>query len=432
MDPFGLFMFSMAMAILGIFHAIPFTAVHPANNFIERLQGGFRMGYVLGRIGEALDMIAPPRYENNTWYKTRDWSATFPIPTVTTIDDGTETETETETASVSMMTDVLPSRTVVIFSPVAPSETRVHPAVREHAEPGSKLFEAVEARLDEFKTQLAQNLTGTFEVRLNITGDLAPKVLEIVEAHLKVFRAQFVKNIIVASARQTPPPPPRDPFSFSAIPSWMAVLIAISITIFNIKKSQFLRDDVQRFMAATRFSRQEAERMLKHARQSRDDLAQTLNQNRSRILSEVNELDQTFRRECQRHMAHVHTFFEEERQRIQHEIQRFLREEVQPFRTSINTRLTGQLGELQRELDDQEARIRSHVEALQATRLRIPDTDALEAEYENFQEDIRRAQDWTRDFLRRIDEESLSHEQLVDSVKHVEVRVNLSSSILQS
>lgn len=383
------------------------------------------MGYVLGRIGEVLDMIAPPRYENNTWYKTVDWSAAFPIPTVTTtIDDDDRTETETETETVSTMTDMIPSRTVVIFSPVAPSETRIHAAVlREHAEPGSKLFEAVEARLDEFKSQLAQNLTGPFEVRLNITGDLAHKVVEIVDARLKVFRTQIVRNIAAtSSAQQTPaPPPPRGPFSFSAIPSWMVVLIAISVTIFNIKKSQFLRADVQRFMAVTRSSGHEAERMLQYARRSKDELVQTLNRNRSRILSEVDELDQTFRRECQRHMAHVHTSVDEERQRIQKDIDKILREEVEPFRASINTRLTGQLGELQRELDDQEARIRSHVKALQATRLLIPDTDALEAEFEKFQEDVRQTQDRTRDFLRRIDDASRSHGRLFDSVKHVEV-----------
>ncbi|KAL2370382.1 hypothetical protein RJ035_006909 [Blastomyces gilchristii] len=59
MDIIGLVMFSISVALFGGFHKIPFTDIRPEHSFPRRLYGGFRSGYVFGKLGEVLDAILP-------------------------------------------------------------------------------------------------------------------------------------------------------------------------------------------------------------------------------------------------------------------------------------------------------------------------------------------------------------------------------------
>lgn len=66
MDLVTLTLFSMAMASFGLFQSIPFTAIQPRYSFPERFQSAFRIAYVMGHAGEALNMVFPPRYLNGS------------------------------------------------------------------------------------------------------------------------------------------------------------------------------------------------------------------------------------------------------------------------------------------------------------------------------------------------------------------------------
>ncbi|EER23322.1 hypothetical protein D8B26_001416 [Coccidioides posadasii str. Silveira] len=59
MELIGLFLFSVSVAFLGVFHTVPLTNIRPDADFALRLQSGFRMGYVLDRIGEVVDAVVP-------------------------------------------------------------------------------------------------------------------------------------------------------------------------------------------------------------------------------------------------------------------------------------------------------------------------------------------------------------------------------------
>ncbi|KLJ05750.1 hypothetical protein EMPG_10790 [Blastomyces silverae] len=59
MDLIGLVMFSISVALFGGFQKIPFTNIRPEHSFPRRLYGGFRSGYVFGKLGEVLDIILP-------------------------------------------------------------------------------------------------------------------------------------------------------------------------------------------------------------------------------------------------------------------------------------------------------------------------------------------------------------------------------------
>ncbi|KKZ61706.1 hypothetical protein EMCG_03735 [[Emmonsia] crescens] len=59
MDLLGLVMFSISVALFGGFQKIPFTDIQPENSFPRRLYGGFTSGYVLGKLGEILDIVLP-------------------------------------------------------------------------------------------------------------------------------------------------------------------------------------------------------------------------------------------------------------------------------------------------------------------------------------------------------------------------------------
>lgn len=52
-------MFSISVALFGGFQKIPFTDIQPENSFPRRLYGGLRSGYVLGKLGEILDIVLP-------------------------------------------------------------------------------------------------------------------------------------------------------------------------------------------------------------------------------------------------------------------------------------------------------------------------------------------------------------------------------------
>ncbi|OAX83859.1 hypothetical protein ACJ72_01789, partial [Emergomyces africanus] len=64
MDLLGLAMFSISVALFGGFHKILLTDIRPENSFLRRLYGGFRSGYVLGKLGEILDIVLPVEQPN--------------------------------------------------------------------------------------------------------------------------------------------------------------------------------------------------------------------------------------------------------------------------------------------------------------------------------------------------------------------------------
>ncbi|PGH15990.1 hypothetical protein AJ80_05366 [Polytolypa hystricis UAMH7299] len=59
MDLFGLICFSISMAMIGNYHAIPFTSIQPGLDFPMRMFKGIQFGYLFGTIGEILDIYIP-------------------------------------------------------------------------------------------------------------------------------------------------------------------------------------------------------------------------------------------------------------------------------------------------------------------------------------------------------------------------------------
>lgn len=59
MELIGLLVFSISMALFGAYQTVPLTNIGPDMILPMRLRGGFRLGYTLGRIGDAVQLALP-------------------------------------------------------------------------------------------------------------------------------------------------------------------------------------------------------------------------------------------------------------------------------------------------------------------------------------------------------------------------------------
>jgi hypothetical protein len=123
MDLFGVLMLSLTGALIGMFSTVPFTSISSDYNFVERLRSTFRIGYVLGTVGEAVDIIQPPNHPPNTWHKTLTYtSGNLPEETDFISVDFEAIELQTETTTVIPTPTPNPTETVTVTVVVTTTE----------------------------------------------------------------------------------------------------------------------------------------------------------------------------------------------------------------------------------------------------------------------------------------------------------------------